>query len=56
MDEIEIEILEFSYWEHFKAQKEIALILPIDHPRRKKLEEATNEILKKLHELKGVSG
>jgi len=54
MDRIKIEILEYSYWEHFKALKDIALILPIEHPKRKKLEKATNEILRELHELKSV--
>lgn len=54
MDELKIEILEYSYWEHFKALKDIALILPIEHPKRKKLEKAINEILKELHELKSV--
>lgn len=54
MDRTKIEILEYSYWEHFKALKDISLILPLDHPRRKKLERATNEILKELHELKSV--
>jgi hypothetical protein len=54
MDSIKIEILEYSYWEHFKALKDVALILPIEHPKRKKLEKATNEILKELHELKSV--
>jgi hypothetical protein len=54
MDSIKIEILEYSYWEHFKALKDVALILPIEHQKRKKLEKATNEILKELHELKSV--
>lgn len=53
MDNIKIEILEYSYWEHFKALKDVALILPIEHQKRKKLENAANEILKELHELKG---
>ena len=40
MSNIKVEILEYSYWEHFKALKDIALILPIEHPKRKKLEKA----------------
>ncbi len=52
MDRIKIEILEYSYWEHFKALKDVSLILSLDDPRRKELEKATNEILKELHELK----
>ena len=54
MENIKIEILEYSYWEHFKALKDIALILPIEHPKRKKLEKATNEILAELYELKSI--
>ncbi len=34
MDEIRQEILNYSYWEHFKEAKALALILPIDHPKR----------------------
>jgi len=30
---IKIEILQYSYWEHFKALKDISLILPIEHPK-----------------------
>lgn len=52
MDKIKIEILEYSYWEHFKALKDIALILPIEHPKRIKIEIYTNNILKELHKLK----
>lgn len=47
-----IEILEYNYWEHFKALKDIALILPINNPKRLEIEKHTNEILKKLNELK----
>ena len=54
MNIIKIEILEYSYWEHFKVLKDVALILPIEHPKRKKLENTINEILKELHELKSV--
>lgn len=52
MNNISIEILEYSYWEHFKALKDISLTLSIDHPKRKNLEKSTSEILKKLNELK----
>jgi hypothetical protein len=54
MDRIKIEILEYNYWEHFKALKDISLILPLEHPRRKILESSVNELLKKLHELKNL--
>jgi len=53
-NEIKIELLEYSYWEHFKALKDISLILPLDHPKRVKLEKTTNELLGKMHELKNA--
>ena len=48
----EIEILEYSYWEHFRFAKDIALILPIEHPKRKKVEDELNKLQKRLQELK----
>lgn len=50
--ELELEILEGSYWEHFKVAKDLALYLPLKHPKRVKLEEELNNLLKRIHELK----
>ena len=52
MKEIELEILEYSYWEHFKQAKDLALILPIDHPKRVSVEKELNEIQSKIKKLK----
>lgn len=41
---IEQEILKASYWEHFKVAKDLALILPIDHPKRLKIESELNKL------------
>ena len=49
---IKIQILEYSYWEHFKAAKDAALILPINHPKRKILETAVNDIIGEINKLK----
>jgi hypothetical protein len=49
---IELEILEYSYWEHFKFLKDISLILPIEHPKRKTLEKEISEMLEKIHKHK----
>lgn len=38
------EILKYSYWEHFNYAKQLALVLPIDHPKRIKIEEELNKI------------
>lgn len=48
-DEIKLEILESSYWEHYKMQKDLAMFLPLKHPKRVALEEATAELLKKIN-------
>lgn len=42
------EILLYSYWEHFKAGKDLALILPVGHPKRLAIEEELNKILEQL--------
>ncbi len=52
---VELEILEYSYWEHFKAAKDIALILPIDHPRRKEIEKSLNELQEQIKAIKEKS-
>jgi hypothetical protein len=48
----EIEILEYSYWEHFKYAKDLALILPLNHPKRNRLDLELNKMISKLHLLK----
>lgn len=55
MELLKIEILEYNYWEHFKALKDVALILPINHPKRIAIEKSTNEILEQLQALKNKS-
>lgn len=46
---IEQEILTASYWEHFKTAKDYAMVYPIDHPKRKELEKAIQEIQARLN-------
>lgn len=50
MEDVQREILQYSYWEHFKAAKDLALILPLEHPRRKTIETELNKIGKLLNE------
>lgn len=38
LNNIKLEILEGSYWMHYKEAKDIALYLPLNHPKRIKLE------------------
>lgn len=52
---IKLEILQYSYWEHFKLAKELSLILPIEHTRRKEIEEQVNILQKRIEQLKNES-
>jgi hypothetical protein len=45
---IELEILQGSYWEHFKKGKNFALIYPVGHPKRDEIDKTLNEILIKI--------
>lgn len=47
-----LEILNYSYIEHFKAEKDISLILPIDHPKRKLLQKHREEIFAEIELLR----
>lgn len=49
---IQLEILQSSYWEHFKYAKDISLILPIENPKRQKIEAETNKIAEQIKQLK----
>ncbi len=52
MSSIKEEILKASYQEHFKYAKDIALILPLDHPKRIKVEGELNKISDQLQTIK----
>ena len=47
----ELEILNSSYWEHFKFSKELAGYLDLKHPKRVKLEIEINKMLVRIREL-----
>ena len=49
---IQLELLEASYWEHFKKAKDLSLYLPLKDKRRVELENEMNKILKQIHVLK----
>lgn len=51
MKEIELEILRYNYWEHFKFAKDISLILPLNHPRRRIVEKELNILITRINEL-----
>ena len=47
-----LEILEASYWEHYKFAKDLSTFLPLKHPKRQLLEDELNKQLKELNKLK----
>ena len=47
-----LQILEYSYLEHFKHAKDLALVLPIEHPKRKEIESELNKIVVEINKLK----
>lgn len=47
-----IEILEANYWEHFKFAKELAMFLPVDHPKRVMMDKVMAEMINKINQLK----
>ena len=49
---IALEILNASYWEHFKYAKELAGYLDLDHPKRVIAEKELNKIIKRREEIK----
>jgi aminoglycoside phosphotransferase (APT) family kinase protein len=53
-DLIRLEILQFSYFEHFKAAKDLAMVLPLGHPRRVEIEKSCAETLAEIHKIKGT--
>ncbi len=49
-----LQILEYNYLEHFKHAKDLALILPIEHPKRKEIEFELNKMVTEINKLKKV--
>ena len=44
MKSIELELLQYSYWEHFKFAKDLSFVLPLNHTKRVKIEREINKI------------
>ena len=49
-----LEILNSSYWEHFKYAKELAGYLDLNHPKRVRLEKELNKMLDEIQLLNGT--
>lgn len=49
--QIRLEILQASYWEHFKIAKDMARYLEPSHPKRQVMENEVNSILKEINKL-----
>lgn len=52
MNLIKLEILESSYQEHFKYAKDISMFLPLNHPKRKKLEAEMASMITEINKMK----
>lgn len=52
MKEIQLEILNYNYWEHYKFEKDLAMVLPLTHPKRVKMRIETQKILEQIQKLK----
>lgn len=50
-DDLKLEILQYNYWEHFKFEKDLAMVLPLNHPKRTEARKHTSEILEQIHKL-----
>jgi hypothetical protein len=50
-----LEILEASYWEHFKYAKDMALYLPLKHPKRIQVEEEINKMITEINLVKRLN-
>lgn len=48
---LKLEILQGNYQEHFKYEKELSLILSLDHPKRVALHKECNLLIKEITEL-----
>jgi hypothetical protein len=47
-----LEILEGNYWEHYKFAKDMALVYPIDHPKRVEIEKTLNDLQYRINSIK----
>ncbi len=52
MDSTNLEILESSYWEHFKIAKDLALYLPLNHPKRVKIDKECHKMITRINKIK----
>jgi len=50
--DLKLEILEGNYWENYKFAKDLALVYPYNHPKRIKIEEEVNIILREINNIK----
>tara|TARA_R110000764_G_scaffold72464_1_gene148599 strand:+ start:2138 stop:2296 length:159 start_codon:yes stop_codon:yes gene_type:complete len=47
----ELQILNASYWEHFKYAKELAGYLDLNDPKRLKVEKELNKMIDTIHKI-----
>ena len=49
---IEMELLLYSYWEHYGMAKSLEKVLPLGHPKRVRMEKEINIIAAEMEELR----
>ena len=47
-----MELLLYSYWEHFAMAKSLEKVLPLGHPKRVRMEKEINVIAAEMEELR----
>ena len=47
-----LEILQYSYWEHFKAAKELSFIFPPEHEKRILLQSEIDKLIVQIQNVK----
>ena len=52
-DHIRLEILQGSHLEHYKAERDLSMVLPIDHPKRMAVRKSAEELGSTISKLKG---
>ena len=52
---MELEILKYSYWEHFKRAKELSMVLPLNSPDRVAIEKELKVMIKEINSVSAKS-
>ena len=51
MNDIRLEILRASHLEHEKVERDLSVLLPVDHPKRIKIRDSANDIIGEIQKI-----